>query len=115
MLATLLLPAATPVAEVRLGALIQSLQEEWAMCTREEAREKLKSPDVSVSNGKDKALQLGRWEDGKVEGCKIFELDALAQEVLAPDRSTRESEKLRRIRTAKQRRLLARAKEVSRR
>ena len=96
------------------GALIQSLQEEWAMCTREEAREKLKSPDVSVSNGKDKAVQLGRWEDGKVEGCKIFELDALAQEVLAPDRSTRESEKLRRIRTAKQRRLLARAKEVSR-
>ena len=59
-------------------------------------------------------MQLGWWEDGKVEGCKIFELDDLAQEVLAPDRSTRESEKLRRIRTAKQRRRLARAKEVSR-
>ena len=67
------------------GALIQSLQEEWAMCTREEAREKLKSPDVSVSNGKDKAVQLGRWEDGKVEGCKIFELDDLAREEMASD------------------------------
>ena len=48
-----------------------------------------RSPDVSVTNGKDKTMQLGWWEDGKVEGCKIFELDDLAQEVLAPDRSTR--------------------------
>ena len=85
-----------------------------AVCTREEAREKLRSPDVSVSYAEDKAVQLGRREGDKVIECKIFELDDLAQEVLAPDRSTRESEKLRRIRTAKQRRLLARAKEISR-
>ena len=61
------------------SALIQSLQEEWAKCTPDEARKKLRSPDVSVSNGKDKAMQLGKkGEDGKVEGCKIFELDDLS-------------------------------------
>ena len=36
------------------SALIQSLQEEWAKCTPDEARKKLRSPDVSVSNGKEK-------------------------------------------------------------
>ena len=93
------------------SALIQSLQEEWAKCTPDEARKKLRSPDVSVSNGKDKAMQLGKkGEDGKVEGCKIFELDDLAREEMFSE----SDEKLRRIRSAKQRRLLARAKEVAR-
>ena len=96
------------------SALIQSLQEEWATCTREKAREKLSSPDIGVSNGKDKAGQLGKWEGDKVIGCKIFEFDDLAREVMASDRSTWEREKLRRIKAAKQRTLLARAKEVAR-
>ena len=58
------------------SALIQSLQEEWAKCTPDEARKKLRSPDVSVSNGKDrKAMQLGKkGEDGKVEGAKYLNL-----------------------------------------
>ena len=63
------------------SALIQSLQEEWATCTREKAREKLSSPDIGVSNGKDKAGQLGKWEGDKVIGCKIFEFDDLAREL----------------------------------
>ena len=69
---------------------------------------------MSVSNGKDKAGQLGKWEGDKVIGCKIFEFDDLAREVMASDRSTWEREKLRRIKAAKQRTLLARAKEVAR-
>ena len=106
------------------SALIQSLQEEWAKCTPDEARKKLRSPDVSVSNGKDKAMQLGKkGEDGKVEGCRIFELDDLAREEMASDSSpqgarysTRESdEKLQRIRSAKQQvRLLAKARQTAR-
>jgi len=48
------------------SALIQSLQEEWAMCTREEAREKLRSPDVSVT----KRIRQCSWAGGRTAKWK---------------------------------------------